>query len=105
MEEGPATDEDVQNKMKKTHSYIFDMGAGKYFNNFEEAEDELLKRNFPDISNNLQNRAVFLPETYLPKVPRAVDPEEYEAKKKNLSEESKVFLKIKDGSQSHLNTT
>ena len=34
VEEGAATDEDVQNKMKKTHSYIFDMGAGKYFKNF-----------------------------------------------------------------------
>merc|ERR1712013_502350 len=102
VEEGAATDEDVQNKMKKTHSYIFDMGAGKYFNNFQEAEDELLKRNFPDISNNLQNKAVFLPETYMPKVPRAVDPEKYEAIKKNLSDQSKDFLKMKDGSESHL---
>merc|ERR1719312_1391185 len=102
VEEGPATDEDVQNEMKKMHSYIFDMGGGKYFTNFEEAEDELLKRNFPDIFKNCQKRAMFLPETYLPKVPRAVDTERYEAKKKNLSEQLKKFLKMKDGSESHL---
>merc|ERR1719317_226342 len=102
VEEGAATDEDVQNKMKKTHSYIFNMGAGKYFNDFEEAEDELLKRNFPGIFKNCQKTAVYLPETYLPKVPRAVDPEEYEAKKKNLSEQSKVFLNMKVGNESQI---
>jgi len=86
VEEGPATDDEVQNKIKKTHSYIFDMGAGKYFKNFEEAEDELLKRNFPDIFKDCQKRAVFLPETYLIKVPRAVDPEKYEAREVTKNE-------------------
>merc|ERR1719308_628052 len=59
-------------KMKNIHSYIFDMGAGQCFKNYEDAEDALIKRNFPDISQNDQTRAHFLPETFLPKVPRAV---------------------------------
>ena len=71
-----STDCEVLDKMKKMHSYIFDMGAGQYFENIEDAEDELIKRNFPDISNNCQQKAVFVPETFLPKVPRAVYPTE-----------------------------
>merc|ERR1719206_277049 len=87
-------------KMKKIHSYIFDVGAGQYFENYEDAEDALIKRNFPDISQNCQTSAVFLPETSLPKVPRAVYPtEEYEEKKKSLSEQLKKFLSIKMGTE------
>ena len=48
------------------------MGAGKYFTNYKEAEDELLKRNFPDIAEDYQESAIFVPESFLPKVPRAV---------------------------------
>ena len=81
--------------MKKIHSYIFDMGAGQCFQKYEDAEDALIKRNFPDISNNCQQSAVFLPETFLPKVPRAVYPtEEYEEQKKSLSEEEKKSFGI-----------
>ena len=77
------TKSEMLDKMKKIHSYIFDMGAGQYFESYEDAADALLKRNFPDISMNCQESAVFLPETFLPKVPRAVYPaEEYEEQKK-----------------------
>merc|ERR1712013_200434 len=104
LEEGPATDEDVQNRMKKTHSYIFDMGAGQYFETYEDAEDALIKRNFPDISNDCQQSPAFLPETFLPKVPRAVYPiEEHEEQKKNLSEQEKKFLGIKSGTEESQN--
>ena len=46
-----STNCEVLDKMKKTHSYIFDMGAGQCFENYEDAEDELVKRNFPELSN------------------------------------------------------
>ena len=79
-----STNCDMLDKMRKIHSYIFDMGAGQYFENYEDAEDALIKRNFPDISNDCQQSPVFLPETFLPKVPRAVYPtEQYEEQKKN----------------------
>merc|ERR1719312_2131188 len=91
-------------KMKKIHSYIFDMGAGQCFQNYEDAEDALIKRNLPDISNDCQQNAVFLPETFLPKVPRAVYPtEEYEEHKKNLSEQENKFLGIKSGTEESQN--
>merc|ERR1719312_2321489 len=91
-------------KMKKTHSYIFDMGAGQCLENYEDAEDALIKRNFPDISQNDQQSAVFLPETFLPKVPRAVYPtDEYEEQKKSLSEQLKKFLGIKSGTEESQN--
>merc|ERR1719312_1500176 len=91
-------------KMKKIHSYIFIMGGGQCLENYEDAEDALIKRNFPDISQNDQTRAHFLPETFLPKVPRAVYPtEEYEEKKKNLSEQLKKFLGIKRGTEESQN--
>merc|ERR1719206_1337647 len=91
-------------KMKKIHSYIFDMGPGEYFENYEDAEDALIKRNFPDISNDCQKSPVFLPETFIPKVPRAVYPtEEYEKQKKNLSEQEKKFLGIKSGTEESQN--
>merc|ERR1719312_1778690 len=91
-------------KMKKFHSYLFDMGAGQCFQNYEDAEDALMKRNFPDISQNCQTSAVFLPETFLPKVPRAVYPtEEFEEQKKNLSEQFKKILGIKSGTEESQN--
>merc|ERR1719312_2045957 len=91
-------------KMKKFHSYIFDMGAGQCFQNYEDAEDALIKRNFPDISQNCQQSPVFLPETFLPKVPRAVYPtEEFGEQKKNLSEQFKKILGIKSGTEESQN--
>ena len=98
-----ATDHEVQEKMKKFHSYIFNMGAGKYFTNYEEAEDELLKRNFPDVAEDCQASAIFVPETFLPKIPRAVDPKEYVTKCQSLDDESKKELGIKGGSEESQN--
>ena len=47
---------------------------------------------------------VFLPETFLVKVPRAVYPtEEYEEPKKNLSEQLRKFLGIKSGTEESQN--
>ena len=89
---GPISDDDVLEKMRRQHPYVFDMGGGKYFKNHEEAAEELLKRNFPEIAEDKQVRAVFIPETYLPTVPRAVDPEEFEMKMQSLSEEFKKNL-------------
>ena len=94
---GPISDDDVQEKMRRQHPYVFDMGGGKYFKNYEEAADELLARNFPEIAEDKQVRAVFVPETYLPRVPRAVDPEEFEIKMQSLSEEFRKNLEIAAG--------
>ena len=99
----PATDHELQEKMKRFHSYVFNMGAGQYFTNYEEAEDELLKRNFPKIANDDQDIPIFVPETFLPKVPRAVDPVKYETKKKSLDDESRKFLGIKVGTEESQN--
>ena len=101
--DGAATDHEVQDKMKKHHSYVFNMGAGNYFTNYEEAEDQLLKRNFPKIAEDCQDSAIFVPETFLPKVPRAVDPEKYEAKKQSLDDVSRKALGIKGGTEESQN--
>ena len=100
---GPATDHEVQDRMKNHHSFSFNMGAGKYFDKFEDAEDELLKRNFPTISDDCQDCAIFVPETFLPKVPRAVDQKKYETTKKSLSEQFKNILRMKSGSEENQN--
>ena len=35
-----STNFELLDKMKKRHSYVFDMGAGKYFENYEDAETD-----------------------------------------------------------------
>ena len=81
-------DQELQDKMQKHHPYIFNLGGGKYFENYHEAEDELLKRNFEAIVKDQQDRAIFLPEIYILKVPRAVNVEEYESRKDMLDDKS-----------------
>ena len=49
-----STNCEMLDKMKKIHTYMFDMGAGQYFENYQDAEDALIKRNFPDMFKNCQ---------------------------------------------------
>ena len=53
------SDQDVQNKFNQ-----FNLGGSKLINfqNYKEAESELLERNFPAIDQNKQDRPIFLPE-------------------------------------------
>ena len=91
---GPATDHEVQDNMKKNHSYIFNMGANQYFDNYQDAEEALLTRNFPLLASGCQVSPIFLPESFLPKVPKAVDSEQYKIKLNSLDEISRKFLGV-----------
>ena len=81
------------------------MGGGKLikFQNFHEAEEELLKRNFAAIDKDQQGSAIFLPETYLNKVPLAVDVEDYENRKKTLDKDGRAHLGVKIGTEDFKN--
>ena len=90
-------DQDLLENMNKGHQHIFNMGGGKLYNNYRDAEEELLERNMPEIYNDQQKNAVFIPETYLPKVPRAVDENKYDKKKEKLNTNEKKYLEVKAG--------
>ena len=91
--------------MAKGHPYAFNMGHGKIipFSDYKEAAEALMERNMPEVLHNKQTKAIFLPETHLPKIPRAVDLEEYEEKKKSLTEKALEFLGIKKGREDVVN--
>ena len=58
-----------------------------------------MKRNMPEVLNNTQKQVIFLPETHLPKVPRVVDLQAYEPKKKSLGVEDLAVLGMKKGTE------
>ena len=72
--------------MAKGHSYAFNMGNKNIipFKDFLVAAKVLMERNMPDVLHNRQTEAVFMPETHLPNMPRVIDEQRYEARKKNL---------------------
>ena len=90
------SDPDVQNKFNQ-----FNLGGSKLINfqNYKEAESELLERNFPAIDQNKQDRPIFLPETYLNKLARAVDVEGYACRMTTLDDEWRAFLGINKGTE------
>ena len=51
----------------------------------------------PDISYNRQTKAIFIPETYLPKMPRILDLHNYEALKDTSTDEFAGALWIEEG--------
>ena len=79
------TDQELQERMAKGHPYIFNMGHGKSFQDYKEAANALMERNMQEVLHNRQTGVVFIPESHLPKVPRAVDFWAYGAKKRKLS--------------------
>ena len=52
----------------------------------------------PDISHNRQTTAIFIPETYLPKMPRILDLHNYEALKTRPQTSSPALSGLKKGS-------
>ena len=58
-----------------SHPYLFNLGGGKVLqaSDCDTAADLLLERNLPDVYNNTQASTVFVPETFLPTIPMAVD--------------------------------
>ena len=95
------SDQELQEQMAKSHPYAFYNGSGKTisYQNYKEAARALMERNMPEILHNIQTMGVFLPETDLPTIPRVVDLNAYEAKKRRLSDEELAFLKMKRGSE------
>ena len=82
-----------------SHPYLFNLGGGKVLqaSDCETAADLLLERNLPDVYNNTTASTVFVPETFLPTIPMAVDTEEGLASRlSNLTTEEKKKLRLDD---------
>ena len=77
------------------HPYVFNLGGGKILpsSDCDRVADVLLERNLPRVYNNTQTETAFVPETFLPTIPMAVDEEkEFGAKLSSLSTEDKKNL-------------
>ena len=87
--------------MAKGHPYMFNMGSGKTisYQNYQEAVRFLMERNFPELLHNRQTKVVLIPETHLPKVPRAVDFWAYGAKKRKLSDNDLAAIGMAKGTE------
>ena len=51
----------------------------------------------PNISHNRQTTAIFIPETYFPKMPRILDLHNYEALKDTSTDEKPALSGLKKG--------
>ena len=91
--------------MAKGHIYAFNMGNNNiiHFRNFQEAGKELMKRNMPEVLNDSQTGAVFMPEAHLPTNPMVVDEQSYLAKKMRLDAPSLKLLEMKQGTEDSQN--
>ena len=87
--------------MAKGYPYAFNMGNGNIisYQNYQEAGKTLMERSFPDVLHNRQTNVVLIPETNLPKVPRAVDLQKYETKKKNFDDKILSSLGMRKGNE------
>merc|ERR1719295_747488 len=85
--------------MAKRYPYAFNMGHGKIipFKDYKEAGVVLMERNMPEVLHGTQTKAIFIPDAHLPKMPRVVDLEEFEKKKKSLTEKALAFFGMKRG--------
>ena len=91
--------------MAKGHSYAFNMGNNQIipFQDFKEAIKALMERNMPEVLHNRQMKAVIMPETHLPTMPRIVDEQRYVTRKRNLEGSILQFLGMKPGSEDSQN--
>ena len=85
--------------MAKGHPYEFNLGHGRLFKDYKEAARALMERNMPEILHDVQTKAIFLPETHVPKMPRIVDPEEYKRQKENFKAEDLEGLGVPKGNE------
>ena len=79
------------------HPYLFNLGGGKYLppSDCDKVADVLLERNLPKVHNNTQRETCFVPETFLPTIPLAVDTEaELGGRLSSLSVEDKKKLGV-----------
>ena len=83
------TDQELQERMAKGHPYAFNMGNGNNisYQNYQEVTKALMERNLPDVWHNRQTEVVFMPEAHMPKMPRVVDMNRFEARKKMIRED------------------
>merc|ERR1719370_847393 len=95
------SDQELQEQMAKGHSYAFNMGNNNIisFQDFQEAAKVLMERNMPDILHNTQTEAVFMPETHLPNMPRVVDEQRYQTRKRKLDAVQLQNLEMKQGTE------
>ena len=81
------------------HPYVFNLGGGKYLpsSDCDEVADVLLERNLPRVYDNSQTETAFVPESFLPTIPIAIDTEEELGEKlSSLSFEDKKKLGVND---------
>ena len=79
------------------HPYVFNLGGGKYLppSDCDKVADVLLERNLPKVHKNTQRETCFVPETFLPTIPLAVDTEaELGGRLSSLSVEDKKKLGV-----------
>ena len=90
------SDQELQEQIAKGHSYAFNMGNNQIipFQDFEEAIKALMERNMPEVLHNRQMKAVIMPETHLPTMPRIVDEQRYVTRKRNLEGSTLQFLQV-----------
>ena len=91
------SDQELQEKMVKDHSYAFNMGNNNIipFQDIQLVLKTLMERTMPEVLDNRQTEAVCMPETHLPNMPRVVDEQRYEARKGKLDETELQFLRMR----------
>ena len=91
------TDATLQDWMRRGHPYAFNLGGGQVLqaSDHEAAADMLLERNLPDIYHDRQTATIFVPETFLPTHPIAVDTlAGVESQMRRMDEDGRKRLKI-----------
>eukprot|EP00092_Neocalanus_flemingeri_P037002 GFUD01040285.1.p1 GENE.GFUD01040285.1~~GFUD01040285.1.p1 ORF type:complete len:735 (+),score=159.46 GFUD01040285.1:221-2425(+) len=83
-------------KQKEQFKDEYNLGSGQRTDSPEEAADALLQRTYPEIANNTQTAGIFIPESFIPRVPLGVDPKNYDKQFKALSEADKSKFKLND---------
>ena len=93
------TNKQLQDQMAKGHTYEFNLGHGRHIKDYKEVAAALMERNMPEVLHGTQTKAVFLPETHVPKMPRIVDQEEYKQQKERFTDEELQGLGISKGNE------
>ena len=95
------TDLQLQEYLAEGHPYGFILGHGRNtaFKDYKEAAKFLMERNIPDIAQDRQTKAIFIPETHLPKMPRIVDLPNYESLKHISTDEKLALSGLKRGKE------
>ena len=91
--------ESLAKLISSSHPYLFNLGGGNLLpaSDCDTVADLLLARNLPGVYNNTQTSTAFIPETFLPTIPLAVDTEdELASKLSDLSPVEKKKLGLDD---------